>query len=646
MRRDLIATFVGLKFVLLLVTGSLLADSLPSYDGKYNILQLYAEAEAAFDLSIEDAIILLDSRYIKVEVDGSVRHDVHRIIWINEDRAVSRYGDHRIPYDSERTELLVHALRTWCDGRWWETGPTGKVETLPYALSDAFDYTNLREMMLLHNGIELPCFLEIVYSIVDLEPYRRGTEYLWLFPKVDPIVRSEFKVWLPAGKTLNASASSGVDYQLLQSDGKDIYSWSMGPLSALPYPLPDDPASFAPHVQWSTWESWKQLGNFISEVFDSNSALSNEITSELDSVLSDTRGDMETIELIAGFVSDRIEYVGYDSYFFWPTARQAHRTYETSYAASLDRAILAASLFSYAGLTAIPVFIGPEGIPLDHSVPSLYRFSEVNVGIIGYDFEATYDPDNSSITYGISHQIGRSVWKVRHDDKPVFISTEADGPASFRLLLNLTYNVDDTVFTGNGSLHADGCFSPYSEITGFSNRSKEFLGSLVSSVLEGAEVVNYNLAKLDPLAISAGFEIRLPVPEPDDFDRILLAIREPSAGLISLFQQDVHLFSQSREAPISLSDSLVETVTIKIETEGLEITRLPSEVNIRNNVGTFSLEIAEDEDEVTFVRRISFDRPTYNPDEWQELRTLMLEYERDHNQIIFLTHGSDSTDKE
>jgi len=645
MRRELIASFVGLKLVLLLFAGSLLAESLPSFVGEHDILRLYAEAEEAFDLSIEDAIILLDSRQIKVDLDGSVQQDVHRIIWIGEDRAVARYGDHRIPYDSERTEITIHALRTWRDGRWWDTCPTGKVETLPYEFAEAFDYTNLREMMLLHNGIELPCFLEIVYSIVDTEPYRQGTEYLWLFSKVDPIVHSEFSIWLPDGMALNASASSGAGYQLLPSGGKDVHSWSMGPLSALPHPLPSDPASFAPHVQWSTWESWKQLDDFISGVFDSNSALSDEITSELDSVLRDSRGDMESAELIAEFVSDRTEYVDYDSHFFWPAARQARRTYETSYAAGLDRAILAASLFSHAGLTVNPIFIGPQSGSPDHSVPSLDRFGEVNVGITGEDFKATYDPSDGSIKYGISHQIGRSVWKVRHDDNPVFISREADGPASFRLLLNLTYNVDDTVFTGNGSLHADGCFSPYGEIAG-SNRSKEFLSSLVNSVFEGAEVVDYNLAKLDPSAVSAGFEIRVPVPEPDDFDRILVAIREPSAGLISQLPEDVHLFSQDRGAPVNFPHSLVEELTVRLETKDFEVIQLPPEVSIRNNTGAFNLEIAEDEGDITFVRKVSLDRSTYNPEEWQELRTLILEYERDSNRIIFLTHAPDSSDKE
>lgn len=642
--RSYIRIIAGLQIVLLLAAGSLLAQTLPSFDNGHDIMQLYSEAETAFDLGVEDAVILLDSRRITVGADGRVQQRVHRIIWINEDRGITGYGDHRIAYDSDRTDMTVHALRTWRDDRWWDTGPTGKVETLPFALDEAYDYTNLREMMLLHDGIELPCILEVVYSISDMETFRQGFEYLWLFAKDDPVMLSEIEVRLPAGTTLNVSANSEAEYDRQSSEGMDIHTWSMGPLAALPYPLPNDAASFAPCVQLSTWESWEQLGEFVSSSITRNAGLNDAITSELDSILRDSRGEIETASLIAQFVNDKTKFVDYDAHFFWTMDRQAERTYETSYGSTLDRAILASSLFRYAGFTAGQILYGPESILRDLDSPSLFRFDKIGVSVEGADFSAVYDASSSSLSFGDLHQMGRSAWIAGEGSKPSSTSSDSDRPSSLKIILNLNYSPDDTLLTGNGALHTTGCFSPYEEITGLSNRCSEFLGDLVGSVLKGAVIEDYNLAMLEPRAVSVGFEISVPLPSPDDFDRIALAVQEPSTGLLSMLADDVDLYSQKRGAPVVLADSMVEELVVRFHGEDIDVIQLPSHVRLINGAGTFVTEVGQSEDEISLTRRVSLNRRLYSQADWQELRKLLLEYERDGNQVIYLSEESDSSD--
>ncbi len=138
-----------------------------SITGEHDISKLLTKAEKKFDLSKQDAVMLLDSKKIHWLADGRLITSIHRIIWINSNVAIRNYGDHRIPFDEARCAFNVETVRTRRDGQWWETGSSGIVETLPFALEHSYDYSNMREMMLLHNGIELPCILEIAYSIED-----------------------------------------------------------------------------------------------------------------------------------------------------------------------------------------------------------------------------------------------------------------------------------------------------------------------------------------------------------------------------------------------------------------------------------------------------------------------------------------------
>ena len=173
-----------------------------SFDGKYEIAALMDSAKTHFGFEDRDAIFLLDSKDIRWLLDGRLSTTIHRIIWIGTDYAIKSYGDHRIPYDDAHENFEVRTIRTWRDDQWWVTGETGIVETLPRALRNAYDYTNMREMMLLHNGIEIPCILEVAYTITDKEPYRENIDGLWTFQKEMPVVLSSISVGCQSNKKL------------------------------------------------------------------------------------------------------------------------------------------------------------------------------------------------------------------------------------------------------------------------------------------------------------------------------------------------------------------------------------------------------------------------------------------------------------
>ena len=153
-----------------LVVSSLNVSAAPKpATDEAEVAALLERAGDAFDLEREDAIFLLDELSETWTTDGRLVRSIHQIALIRTEYGLDHYADLRVPWDSARQCLVLQALRTWrpSDDQWIDAGPTASVETLPFAVDRSPDYCHLRETMLLHDGVELPCVMETRYTIED-----------------------------------------------------------------------------------------------------------------------------------------------------------------------------------------------------------------------------------------------------------------------------------------------------------------------------------------------------------------------------------------------------------------------------------------------------------------------------------------------
>jgi hypothetical protein len=622
-----------------------------SIDGELNIVELMEIAKNEFDLSNEDAVLLYDGKTVTWQADGRLVNHIHKIIWIGTDIGSGQFGDHRVPYDSVNCTFDVETIRTWRDGQWWVTGPTGIVETLPYAVFHAYDYSNLREMMLLHDGIELPCILEISYTIEDKEPFRKGADGLWLFMRDYPIVRSSFSVSFPAEEPCKTHATEDVPEVTVSDDaGAVSHFWTMGPLDAQPQPRTDDPASYIPHVSWSTWDSWSDYGSDLLGVFESAMDVDDLLRHSLDSLVEKARTDAEKAELIAEFVEQTVSSIHYpERYWLW-SPRLATRTYSTAYGHGLDRAVLAASLFREAGLTAIPMFISRGYGDVDEGVPTLARMGDVGVAVSGEGFPGCYDPERGDVisitTGGI---FARTEWSLEAGNKPsvamevieeVF-SDLFDESSDFDMRIDLKYDSEGEKFSGTGCLAADGLANPLAKMRGLSDETKSYLGSVVSSIVDGADVTSYNPSQFDDLRVVVGFEFELKKPDLDSYDRIPLVIGTPSDGIAGMLPDDVQLFHQKRTSPIHLPSEMSQKIEIRLNMKGLETVYQPSDQTIENGAGNFAVTVKADQDRFTIVRELVLTNTAYGAEEWTDLRALLLADQHERNQTLILKTTED-----
>ena len=636
--------------VICLLAAVILLSAIPvsaqkSVTGEDDILELMTTAEQEFDLTEDDAAILLDDISYTWTDNGRLITTVHRIIYVGTDVGVETYGDHRIPYDHANCTFDVVTVRTWRGTQHWETGETGIVETLPYRLEPAYDYSNMREMMLLHDGIEIPCILEVMYTIEDKRPYRSGAEGIRYFQRRHPSVKSRFSLTVPRDMTPGFAASDGVPdpvQTVSEEYNMTTYRWTMGPLAALPYPQTDDPAAYAPHIIWSVWNNWNSFGDYLDGVFKQAQSLDSFMIKTLDSVLVDARTGSEKAGLIADFIEERTSFIDYPEHYWWSSPRPAVRTYATAYGHRLDRAILAAALVNQAGLIATPVFIGDGFGPIDNSVPSLARLGSVGVWISGPDLEAYYDASEGSIHRGITSIIGKTVWSPGIDDIPSVRVQDLNEHSRLEIILDMTIDAESDTIDGRGYLFADNCMNVFSRMEGLSDEGKEFLDAVVAGLLEGAEVTDYSLNRFDLFNVTCGFEFTMKKPENDDFDRLALIIGDPEGGLYEHLPDDVVLYDNKRRSPVLLQCRMYQKIELRIKLKGLEPVYLPENKLIENESGKFTITLKQDDRLIDISRELFISQTRHENSSWPDLRALLLADVQKLNRALLFRTKADS----
>ena len=618
------------------------SQELQSISGQQDINALMAAAQKTFDIKNQDAVLLFNGKRYNMMPDGRLVEYTHQIIWIGTDYGIEHYGDRRIPYDSGHCSFKTVTVRTWRDNQWWETGETGKVETLPSQLRNAYDYSDMREMMLLHNGIEIPCILEVAYIIEDKAPFRKGFEGIWSFQREEPAVASWFGLGLPIGAKPRIEKSSDVpDYEVESNEknGLNVYWWKMGPLPAIPPPRNDDYYAEVPHISWSTWPDWKAYGDYIAGHFVANAAIDSSLKARLDSTIADARNSSEKVSRIAEFIETNNHYIDYPEYFWNTGPRSAMRTYNTAYAHRLDRAILAAAMFSKEGFNAYPIYVSDGYGDLTSELPSLGRFAGIALVISDRTYNSIYYPSDGRVVLGNLPFANRTIWLPGLDIQPRYIKADSTLLSDFSLLIDLEYASKDTSFKGTGYLYTANMFSIFRDVAGIDNETKTYLGRMIGGLLPGAKITGYNLALLNENEVGLGFSFEFKKPDPDDFDRLKLTIGEPSGALISLLPQNVRLYNKDRESTINLPDKLKQKIEIRLNLDGLDLVYSPEDIGLINDCGSFKLISDKQADKLILTKEIELAKTKYISANWPSFKALLLNETGEKNRTVLLKTG-------
>lgn len=181
------------------------------------------------------------SKTYTLHADGSQELRVQKELTLYTHAAMnSLYGETFIIYDPQYQQLEIHDSYTrQKDGTIIRTPDNAFVEVLPSAAANAPAYNNLKEMVVVHTGLELGATIYLDYSIKSQAGYLPELDICCPIKELSPIDEFTFRIKVPEGKTLH--------YELLNAsarpteankDGMKSVTWKLKNVEPRPYSYP------------------------------------------------------------------------------------------------------------------------------------------------------------------------------------------------------------------------------------------------------------------------------------------------------------------------------------------------------------------------------------------------------------------------
>jgi len=590
--------------------------------GGYDLDELWSLAQANHDLSGQDAVLLLESRSVTLGADGAQATRVHRVVWIGTSVGIRGYADLRIPWNSATSALDIEILRTWREGRWWpdpsKISTTAVVPTLPHAVGRADDYTAMRETMLLHDGVELPCIMETAYTIT--ETGLPGADGLFVFPQRDPAVLTELKLTFPSGSLFRHESLNGApDPSVSGGDATTSLSWSMAGLPGLLTPLTDAPEAYEPSVIWSNWPDWVSLRDRWRGDFDGAAVLDEALADSVLAWIEPAPSPWSRIQAVVEAVNNNVRGVHYPDRFWRFAPRPAVRTWDTAYGHPLDRAVLAAALLREAGFEVTPVLVGSGHALIAPDLARLAGMGDLYLSIKG-DPAGLYDPDRGVLT-GQAPLIGTPLLRTDQFFEPFLGNSQ--WPNRLEVTVTLEPGEEES-WQGTGQYQAGGVFCPQGEMAGMDDGASGYLTDVVAGLIPGASLTHSNPEIFHQHQVVFGFGLKVDKIEPEPSGQTRLILGAPGHGLLGSLG-DVHLYEESRNSPVAVAGPLEQVVKIRLKTGETEPAHLPDPVSVVNEAGEFMVAVEEKNGWITVERKLTLTSGSYPAELWPALRALLLE---------------------
>lgn len=362
-----------------------------------------------------------------------------------------------------------------------------------------------------------------------------------------------------------------------------------------------------------SFDSWDNLGLEILDRFNKAAIPDADINEKAGAIVKTARTDGEKADLIAEFIGREFNTTKDNHDILSKIPQTAVNTFAGKSGNLVDKAVLAKSLFESAGLKANPIFFSKAFEPIDTSAVSLNSFGPALVWVSGTDFEAVYNPVTDRVTTGLGPLYGKTVWMPGYDRIPVQRMPGDKESSLFKVVIDLRYDRNSKMILGSGMITASNCLCPFGQMHGLNNEAFQYLDKLVSNIFAGAELTDYNPTRFDYFNVTAGFKFDL-----DRTKNNKILIGRPDNGLMAVVDgvQD----DMETEKTLYLQCLVDETIEIRIDKNSLEQVDIPDSFEFTNPVGELSLDIGDEDSQMTLNLNSKLLKVVIKPDEVDYLR--------------------------
>lgn len=260
------------------------------------------------------------------------------------------YGESFIIYNPAYQELKIHDSYTrQKDGTIIKTPGNAFVEVLPAAAADAPAYNGMKEMVVVHTGLELGATIYLDYSVITRSGYLPELDVYTQIEELCPVKEYVCSLSVPLDKTLNYTLVNGKATPSVNiENGNKVVTWTLKNVPAY-YPLDSAPA-LAGNVQVILANTYASAGDALQILRAQFTAADEKEVAALAQRLSEGKNSEEKQAALEAFVNNgpatcnlSLEAAGY-------RIRPASEVIRTAYGTKAELMNLLSGLMKAAGL--------------------------------------------------------------------------------------------------------------------------------------------------------------------------------------------------------------------------------------------------------------------------------------------------------
>lgn len=298
----------------------------------------------------------LDKTY-KLNADGSQEFRCSMELTLFTHTAMNgTYGESFIVYDPRYQELQIHSSYTvQKDGTVIETPQNAFVEVLPRNAADAPAYNHLKEMVVVHTGLELGATIFLDYSILSKPGYLPALDVYDEPLQTSPVRELTYTVIVPESSEPSfAIKNCSAQMKTRTANGMKTSSWT---LRQLPAASRNGFASAAygdiPFFTATTFKSDKEALGTLYKQF--NSLKDPQIETVAEGIVEGKNTDTEKLEAILKYINNELGSSRLSLSETGFRLRPADAVINTAYGTGAEKVNLLNGMLNAIGIPAEPV---------------------------------------------------------------------------------------------------------------------------------------------------------------------------------------------------------------------------------------------------------------------------------------------------
>ena len=488
------------------------------------------------------------------------------------------YGESFIVYNPQYQELKINSSYTkQKDGTIIKTPDNAFVEVLPRNAADAPAYNHLKEMVVVHTGLELGATIYLDYTVTSKPGYLPEVDIFEELLQSSPVKEYTLTIVIPEAKELAYTLTNNpAKASVKRSGGTCTTSWTLRNLPASSRaPFVYVKNGDVPFLAATTYASEGEALATLLKQF--NPSGDPQLTTLAESLTEGEKKDEDKLEAILEYTTNHIANNGLTLDQTGYRLRPADAVISTAYGTEVEKANLLAGLLDGAGFKAEPMATyqayADKGLALK-AVDQLFVSCMVNGELYLFSTSSTHRPQT-----------------VNFDRTPLF-SLQTGKPVAIAVPQDYQIKSDIAVRFKDGKV---------------TTSTKESVGKELMPYFTTGNSENEQTA---PLKVENGYAT--------------ISLPDAEYGFSHL---PYGYLNSQRKENLLIPRPVNEVYTYTIECpENMELRTPETDKTIRNAAGSLTISVKKNGRMATVTRSLELNKQLYTPAEYKELRQLLTEW--------------------